>query len=97
MMRGEIAAAVVHPLTILEIPVVPRPDQGKGVETVPVHATGRADVEPAAVVTNPVEEVHLEAAEGIDDALEAVEIEFDEVVVGPLAFDCGSALEKSQA
>ncbi len=76
----EVAAAIVCPLTILEIPVVARPDQGESVEAVEVHTTGGSDVEPAAVVADPVGEIHLDPAEGGDDVLEAVEVELHEVV-----------------
>src|SRR5208337_3990280 len=78
----EVPRPVVYPLATFVIEVVAGTDESQGIESVQAHAAGRADVEAAAVVVDPVGEVHLDPAESVHDVLEAVEVQIDEVVDG---------------
>ena len=76
----EVGRAVVLPLPVDLVLVVPRPHIGERGIAVERHAAGRGHVEPAVTITGRVEERHLHAADHLDQLLEGAEVDVDVVV-----------------
>ena len=68
------------PAARLVVLVVPAPDPLQAHLSVEVHAARRLDVETAERVTSRCGDVHVDAADGVDNALEADEVDLDVVV-----------------
>src|SRR5207237_3423851 len=65
-----------------EVLEVPGPDDGEGLEAVEVLAAGPGDVEAGECIPQRHGEAHVDPAEVVDDALEAVEVDRHVVVDG---------------